>query len=595
MQPLISVLIPTFDYGRFLATAVDSVLAQTYPNVEVVVCDNASTDDTAEVAARYANDPRVRYVRNERNIGLVPNFNRALALARGEFVLWLSADDWILPRHLARLHDVFAHEPAIDVVFSTVYFADAQGRVFSMRSEEGQLPFDYVDVRDELPEMLLGVSQMCLPATLFRRALFEELGAMDEGIAIAADWELATRVALAGKRFAYLRDPSACVRVHDANNSGVGFNATGQIVVETVEIVAKFLDHPGMARVRGREAAIAKHLRHLYQAKIAELGTNPFTRAFEERLALVCETLLARDGVYEPARVHGGRISVIVPVVGLPSPALRAIDAAAAQTFPDVEIVVVDQGTAPLGELLRAHPAAERIVHVRLRPPRLAGAARDFGIGLARGTYIAFLDDDNVIAPDHLQSLAETLARTGAHVAASGARLIVEIVNERFVDPDVVAEVDGVFRSAGDPLALGAVANALPLNAILHDRSAYEHAGGFSQEAWILEDFDYLGRLSSVHQLAFSGRTTLEVHVRLALHGQVLGMQADRYLATLDAIYAARDVGPEVEALRVRHRTAVAEVLAGLPKVAHTPPGVVRLIATLSGRNVVPARAAGVV
>jgi glycosyltransferase involved in cell wall biosynthesis len=596
MAALISVLIPTFEYGRFIADAIDSVLAQTYPDVEVVVCDNASTDGTAQlVAARYGADPRVRLVCNERNIGLVPNFNRALTEARGEYVLWLSADDWLLPDHLRRLHAVFARDPAVDVVYTTVYFADGDGNVYAMRSDAELLPFDYIDVRDELPEMLTGAPAMVLPATLFRRALFDEVGAMDETVEIAADWELAVRLALAGKRFAYVAEPSACVRVHGANASGRGFNRTGRIVVETTEIVAKFLDHPGMARVHGREAAIARRLEGLYAAKLEQLGPEAFEPGFTERLGAVCAALRERDARYEPASVTSARISVIVPVLGPPGPALRALDALAAQTFPAIEIVLVDQSPIPLRELLRDHAAADRIVYARLTPARRAGAARNFGMRLARGAFVAFLDEDNVVAPEHFALLAATIARTGAHAAAAAARLVVELTDQRFITADPVAVVGGLFRGAGDPLALGAVANALPLNAILQDRGAYEHAGGFSEDAMILEDFDYLGRLTSVHQLAFSPVATLDVHVRLGLHAQALGIYAARYLETLDAIYAARTVDPAVAGLRLRHRAAVAAALAKLPEIAHTPPGVVELLSALAGRNVIPASSAAVV
>ena len=83
MNPLISVLIPSYNYGRFIEQSVDSVLAQTYENFEVIVTDNRSTDATMQMLReRYGSDPRVRIFENETNIGLVANQPGALARTR---------------------------------------------------------------------------------------------------------------------------------------------------------------------------------------------------------------------------------------------------------------------------------------------------------------------------------------------------------------------------------------------------------------------------------------------------------------------------------------------------------------------------------
>jgi len=122
-------------------------LAQTYKNFEVIVTDNRSTDATMQILReRYGSDPRVR-------------INRARSHARGEFVVWLCADDWFLSNHLARLADVFAHHPALHVVYTNIYFADERGRAFGIKAGTSQLAFDYVDIRDELPEILATFSR----------------------------------------------------------------------------------------------------------------------------------------------------------------------------------------------------------------------------------------------------------------------------------------------------------------------------------------------------------------------------------------------------------------------------------------------------
>jgi len=102
--PLISVLIPNYNYVKYVTTAVDSALAQTYPNLEVVVSDNRSTDGAWELLnSRYGDDPRVRLYQNATNIGMARNFDRLLELASGRYLMCLSSDDFLFPPHLARL------------------------------------------------------------------------------------------------------------------------------------------------------------------------------------------------------------------------------------------------------------------------------------------------------------------------------------------------------------------------------------------------------------------------------------------------------------------------------------------------------------
>src|SRR5215203_3758698 len=96
----VSVLTPTYNYGHYLSEAIASVLSQTYTDFELVILDNFSTDNTADVASSFLGDSRVKYYRNERNIGSINNFNEAINRASGEYIQFLFADDLLLPRAL---------------------------------------------------------------------------------------------------------------------------------------------------------------------------------------------------------------------------------------------------------------------------------------------------------------------------------------------------------------------------------------------------------------------------------------------------------------------------------------------------------------
>lgn len=105
-QPLVSIGVPVYNGERFLAAALGSLLDQTFTDFEIVICDNASTDTTAEICQRFAvTDGRVRYFRNARNIGAAANFNRTFELSGGEYFKWAAADDLIAREFLRECVD----------------------------------------------------------------------------------------------------------------------------------------------------------------------------------------------------------------------------------------------------------------------------------------------------------------------------------------------------------------------------------------------------------------------------------------------------------------------------------------------------------
>jgi glycosyltransferase involved in cell wall biosynthesis len=121
---------------RYLARAIDSLLGQDFHDFELVISDNASTDETEVICRDYASrDPRIRYHRNERNIGAVGNFNRTLELSSGEYFRWAAHDDWCAPEFLSRCVEVLDDDPSTVLCFTAMAVADAEGRVFRVQRE----------------------------------------------------------------------------------------------------------------------------------------------------------------------------------------------------------------------------------------------------------------------------------------------------------------------------------------------------------------------------------------------------------------------------------------------------------------------------
>lgn len=191
--PQVTVLMAVFNGARHLRQAIDSVLSQTYRDFELLIVDDASTDDTREIVRSYA-DPRLRLVCAPVNQGLPGALNRGLHLARGTYVARLDHDDVALPGRLARQVVLLDRCPEVVVVGSWVHTIDEAGR------PRGAQRYPLCPT---LPRLLFqhALLRPCLahPATMVRTAALRAVGGYDERYAIAQDYDLWLRLARLGR------------------------------------------------------------------------------------------------------------------------------------------------------------------------------------------------------------------------------------------------------------------------------------------------------------------------------------------------------------------------------------------------------------
>src|SRR3989304_6465989 len=116
--PLVSVGLPVFNGNKYIEQAIDSILAQTYQNFELIISDNASNDRTQEICQAFvARDKRIKYFRNDKNLGAAPNFNNVFNLSSGKYFKWAAYDDLLAPDFLSRCIDVLESMPDVVLCF----------------------------------------------------------------------------------------------------------------------------------------------------------------------------------------------------------------------------------------------------------------------------------------------------------------------------------------------------------------------------------------------------------------------------------------------------------------------------------------------
>ena len=132
-SPLVSIGLPVYNGEKYLSSAIESILAQTFRDFELIICDNASTDETREICRGYMEkDHRIRYFRHKRNIGATSNFNSCLALSSGEYFKWAAHDDMLHPDFLARCVDALDADPKAVLCQSLVEYIDENGKSFGI-------------------------------------------------------------------------------------------------------------------------------------------------------------------------------------------------------------------------------------------------------------------------------------------------------------------------------------------------------------------------------------------------------------------------------------------------------------------------------
>jgi glycosyltransferase involved in cell wall biosynthesis len=191
MPRLVSVVIPTHNYGRFLGRAVKSVLTQTYSTVECIVVDDGSTDETPEVLASFVGS--VTVVRQAAS-GPSSARNAGLRVARGAYVAFLDADDEWMPEKLQQQVSLLEDAKAA-AVGCGIRVVSADGRLVGRKLFPAQVS-DPIDVRRQLRELALRSFWVGGSASgaLVRREVLDEVGGWDAGLRVAEDWDLWLRI-----------------------------------------------------------------------------------------------------------------------------------------------------------------------------------------------------------------------------------------------------------------------------------------------------------------------------------------------------------------------------------------------------------------
>ena len=201
----ISVITPSFNQGQFIADCIDSVLAQTGVEIEHIVTDAGSTDNTIEVLRRY---PHLIWS-SEPDKGMSDGINKGFCKATGDWLMWLNCDDYLLPGALAKVADFINRHPAADVVHGDCVYVDEDKNPIRRKFDTPVDRWDFLFVG------------CCIPstATFYQRKIIDSGHLLDIEYRNCMDWEYYLRLCRAGYHFQYLSAAIADFRLHDESTT----------------------------------------------------------------------------------------------------------------------------------------------------------------------------------------------------------------------------------------------------------------------------------------------------------------------------------------------------------------------------------------
>lgn len=188
--PEVSVVVTCYNYAHYLEGCMQSILAQTYQNFEIILIDDGSTDETPDIARKFQAVPNFFYVRQS-NSGQARATNRGIELARGTYVAFLDADDAWLPEKLEKQIALF-DQPRVGVVYNRLREMDPEGNIL----EVGPVGRRWQPQAGSVIKWLLFENFVPFSSSIVRKQCLQELGGLDESLSMVTDWDLWLRLSM---------------------------------------------------------------------------------------------------------------------------------------------------------------------------------------------------------------------------------------------------------------------------------------------------------------------------------------------------------------------------------------------------------------
>lgn len=396
-QPKVSIVIPVYNGERYVKYAIDSALAQTYKNIEIIVVNDGSTDGTDKILKSYGD--KIRYIK-KKNGGVSSALNLALEKMQGDYFSWLSHDDTYEPNKIETEINYLIKNNYIGkkvIVFSDYYLINTKGDVIGKSIKPHQ------EIIDK-PEYIFMKGHINGLSLLIPKEAFNTYGGFDTKLLCTQDYVKWKEMAKTYK-FVHIPEILVSTRWHAAQVT----NSNPLVLTEGNAFYRELIDATTKKRreeLEGGEYCFYKELEAFYNnsvyTEVADYCKEKAEKIFEEAKKKAPEK----------------KVSVIIPFYNRRKEVLRAVKSVLNQTHKNFEIILIDDGSTD--DISEIQQLAEKNNSIKLyhnKENRGASASRNVGILKSTGDYIAFLDSDDEFKPGKLKTQVHYMVASNAVIS----------------------------------------------------------------------------------------------------------------------------------------------------------------------------------
>ncbi|MBP8689340.1 glycosyltransferase [Patescibacteria group bacterium] len=383
-NPKVSIVIPVYNGSNYLREAIDSALAQTYKNIEVIVINDGSNDKgkTDKICKSYGK--KIRYFKKE-NGGVSSALNMGIEKMKGGYFSWLSHDDIYYPNKIEKqIKYLSKNYDDKKILFCDYELINGKGEHIQF------VKLDHKELKEK-PEYALLRGCINGITLLIPKSAFDKYGKFDETLKCVQDYDMWRRF-MESYKFEHVPIIITKTRIHPLQDSNKNPNAItegNELWISMIQSISE-----------KRKAELEDSVYNFYKEMVLFLRINsPYEGAIE-----YCTNEMKEIYKHTIGRLEDIKVSVIIPFYNRIKPLLRCLDSLRTQTHSNLEILLINDGsTQNISELREYIQKDKRIKIINFSTNKGPATARNTGIENATGEYIAFLDSDDEFLPEKIE------------------------------------------------------------------------------------------------------------------------------------------------------------------------------------------------